>query len=143
MQYSKVIPGLTGAYCARGKDQPVKAFTYAAAGIALAVTVLGCGSTSGGSSAASTAGSSASAGMGAIAAGADPYLTEAVTLIQPCLAATHLATAKSCIEGKVPPTKRDALKKCLADDVAGSVGTHGATAKFRSGAQACTATALR
>jgi hypothetical protein len=118
----------------------VKIYAATAAGLTALALLAGC---HGGSGAGSTTGAGTHATLGALASGADPYLTEAATLIQPCLAATHLATAKSCIEGKVPQPKRAALRVCLLDDVAGSVGKHGASAKFKAGAATCAATALR
>jgi len=58
------------------------------------------------------------------------------------MTAVHVATAKSCIEGKVPPAKRAALRACLAADAAATVGHPGGKARFEAGAQACVAKAL-
>lgn len=118
----------------------VKIYAAAAAGLTALALLAGC---HGSSSASSTTGARTHATLGALASGADPYLSEAATLVQPCLTATHLVTVRSCIEGKVSQPKRAALKKCLVDDVVGTVGRQGASVKFKMSAETCVATALR
>jgi hypothetical protein len=114
-------------------------FTAAAAGVMTLALLAGCHS---GSSAGSTS-SHARAVASSTAVRADEQA--AVKLVQSCLTATHIATFKSCVEGKVPPAKRAALKQCLARDVAAIPGLHAAAAKkaLKDGAQACVATALK
>lgn len=115
----------------------------AAAAAGLITLAVGCGAHGSTLTAGAATGSTTRVSFGAQAAGADPYLTQAQQLIKPCLTLTHLATARSCVEGTVPSAKRKVLEKCLADDVTGSVGEHGASAAFKTGAETCTATALR
>jgi hypothetical protein len=66
----------------------------------------------------------------------------AARLVQSCVTAAHIAQVKSCLESKVPPAKRAALRACLASDAASSIGP-GGKAKFKAGAQACVAAALK
>jgi hypothetical protein len=103
---------------------------------ALVAAAAGCGSHS-------SAGSTARAAATSTAVTADEQA--AARLVQPCVTAAHIATAKSCIEGKVPPAKRAALKACLASDVAAIPGVHATAARqaFKDGAQACVAAALQ
>jgi hypothetical protein len=114
---------------------------YAAAVVLAASVAAGCGSHSG--SGAGSTSSHARAVASSTAVRADEQA--AVKLVQSCLTATHIATFKSCVEGKVPAAKRTALKQCLAKDVAAIPGLHAAAAKkaLKDGAQACVATALK
>lgn len=110
---------------------------YAVAVVLAASVAAGCGSHSGSTS------SHARAVASSTALRADEQA--AVKLVQSCLTATHIATFKSCVEGKVPAAKRSALKQCLAKDVASIPGVHASAAKqaLKDGAQACVATALK
>lgn len=122
----------------------MKVILYATAAAAAGLIALaGCGAHGSTLTAGAATGSTTRVSFGAQAAGADPYLTQAQQLVKPCFTVTRLATARSCIEAVVPSAKRKALEKCLADDVTGSVGEHGASAAFKTGAATCTATALR
>lgn len=114
---------------------------YAVAVVLAASVAAGCGSHSGGS--AGSTSSHARAVASSTALRADEQA--AVKLVQSCLTATHIATFKSCVEGKVPAAKRAALKQCLAKDVASIPGVHASAAKqaLKDGAQACAATALK
>lgn len=111
---------------------------YAVAVVLAASAAVGCGSHSAGSTS-----SHARAVASSTALRADEQA--AVKLVQSCLTATHIATFKSCVEGKVPVAKRAALKQCLAKDVAAIPGVHASAAKkaLKDGAQACAATALK
>lgn len=115
----------------------------AAAAAGLITLAVGCGPGGSTLTAGAVAGSTTRVSFGAQAVGADPYRTAAQQLIKPCFTATHLVAARSCIAGKVAPTERKALTDCLTTKVAGSVGKRGASAAFKTGAETCTATALR
>ncbi len=63
----------------------------------------------------------------------------AARLVQPCVSAASLTSAKACVEGKVPAAKRTALKQCLANVLADVPGVHPSAdrAAFEAGAQSC------
>lgn len=68
----------------------------------------------------------------------------AAVLLQSCVTAVHIAQAESCIESKVPPAKRTALKTCLASDAVSALRRTGhVMATFRAGAQPCVQAALK
>lgn len=109
-----------------------------ASAAAVAVLVVACNGTGHHSTAARQAVHSAAANP-TVAAGEQA----AAKLVASCVTSAHLADAKTCIEGKLPPAKRAAAKTCLAQAAATAAGHPGHVREtFRPLAQSCAATAL-